>query len=146
MPEASRVLRVRSHASLRGVDRSSLVSWCRANRRVSCRISAVDVFRPKLPGDLKRFDSHVVPPCHFVSAAMQLAVMGVAKRNGKIVAHFSSQCSWLRKTEVVRLRRSGAAQQTWLRGDVPEMVFVTDALELWESDRRGTAQLSGCSC
>jgi hypothetical protein len=58
---------------------------------------------------------------------MQLAMMKPADRDGELVAHSTSQCTRLRKGEVVRIRWYAAAHKARLPQNELPVVFITQA-------------------
>ena len=58
---------------------------------------------PELECDWKRINVQTAPPSSLVAGAMQLAMMYPAYRDGELVTHSASQCTRLRKGEVVRI-------------------------------------------
>ena len=56
---------------------------------------------------------------------MQLAMMTAAERYGEFVADFETQGSGLGKPQMMRIGRLPAADQTGLRGNKPQVGFVT---------------------
>ena len=87
-------------------------------------------FEPKRAGRDCRVDAGLAPPCGFIAAAMDLAVVSPAQRHGELVADLAAERPMLRKPKVVGVRRLAAADQTRLLGDEPDMVLVTNAARL----------------
>ena len=73
---------------------------------------------------------------------MHIAVMLAAERDGELIADLAAERPRLSKADVVRLGWPGAAENARLRRDVPQMLLVTDASWLVQSQRalidRGT--------
>ena len=65
---------------------------------------------------------------HFIAGLMQLPVMTAAEGYGELVADFEAEGSGLGKPQVMRIGRLTAADETRLRGDKPQMSFVTKPL------------------
>ena len=61
---------------------------------------------------------------------MQLPMMTAAEGDGELVADFETEGSGLRKPQVMRIGRLPAADQAGLRGDKPQMGFVTQPFGL----------------
>ena len=62
--------------------------------------------------------------CHFVSRAMELAVVGSANRNDEFVAYPSSECARLCEGQVMRIRRHAAAHKAGLLHNEFPVVLV----------------------
>ena len=73
---------------------------------------------------------------------MQLPMMATAERYGELVADFEAECPWLGKPQVMRIGRLPAADETWLRGNEPQMGFVTQPLGLGDGEN-ALVDLSG---
>jgi hypothetical protein len=56
---------------------------------------------------------------------MQLLMVITAGRHGELITHLEPQRSRLGKTQVMRIRRLMSADKTRLRGNKPQMAFVT---------------------
>ena len=82
---------------------------------------------PEPERDWKRINVEPSPPCSLVTCAMKLAVMDPANRDGELVAHSASECTWLRKGEVMRIRRHAAAHQTGLPQHELPVVLIAQA-------------------
>jgi hypothetical protein len=68
-----------------------------------------------------------VPPGAFIAGAVKLAMMGAAEWDGKLVADLSAKGLRLGEAHVVGVGREGATEETGLRGDMVEMLFVPNA-------------------
>jgi hypothetical protein len=66
---------------------------------------------------------------------VNLAVMAPAQRDNKLITDFASECPVLCKPQVVGVRRSPAANQARLLGDVSDVISVPDAARLGEGER-----------
>src|SRR4030081_2378846 len=80
---------------------------------------------PKLPSLLDRGNLNVGPPSDLVAMAVQIAMMFAAQWNGEFIADLSSEGSWLRKFEMMRIARRALADQARLRRDECEMDLVS---------------------
>ena len=80
-------------------------------------------------------DFQVLPPGDFVAGLMKLLMMSAAKGHGELVADLETEGSGLRKPQVMRVARLPAADQTRLRGDEPQMGFVTQPLGLGDGEK-----------
>ena len=81
---------------------------------------------PKPRSDREGVDPHVVPPGDLVAAVVELTVVIAAERHGELIADFGAERPRLGEADVVRVGRGPAAQDARLRGDVAQMVLVTD--------------------
>jgi hypothetical protein len=57
--------------------------------------------QPQCAGCDGRIKSGGFPPCSFIAATMDLAMVSTAQWNGVLVADLSSECTALSKSEVV---------------------------------------------
>ena len=57
--------------------------------------------RPQLPGNAGRLDSGSRPPIHFLTGAVQFAVMRAAKRDRELVTDFLSETAGLREPQMM---------------------------------------------
>ena len=80
---------------------------------------------PKLFCRLDRCDLKVCPPRDFVAIAMQVAMMITAQWHREFVADLASQCSGLRKLQMMRIARRALADQARLCRDECEMDLVS---------------------
>jgi hypothetical protein len=55
-------------------------------------------FAPKQARHAQRINPYTAPPCGFIAAAMDFAVVKAAHRNGELVAHFARQSAALRES------------------------------------------------
>jgi hypothetical protein len=46
-------------------------------------------FKPKHPRYAQRINASVSPPCHFVTAAVDFAVMPATQRNNELITYFA---------------------------------------------------------
>jgi hypothetical protein len=86
-------------------------------------------FQPKLSCGSEGIYSCSLPPSDFVSTSMNFSMMSTAQGNGELVADFTPECSALRKTQMMGVRRTPAAYQTWLFRDMSYMRSVTNAAQ-----------------
>src|SRR6516225_8288569 len=82
--------------------------------------------QPKNASRRARIDTALLPPHGFVTAAMNFAVMSSAKRNRELIADFAAKRPRLRKTEMMHVGGTPAANQAWLLGDRFHMLAVAD--------------------
>jgi hypothetical protein len=79
---------------------------------------------PKLVGHCDGVNLSVLPPGGFVTASVDFAVMAAAQRNCEFIADLTSKRTALCEPEMVSIRRSAPADETWLSGNKLHMVFV----------------------
>ena len=79
-----------------------------------CELTITARVLPQPECDWNGIDIVSLPPCGFVSGAMQLAVMEPADRDDELVAHSPSEGTRLGKREVVRVRRNATAHEAGL--------------------------------
>ena len=97
---------------------------------------------PQSLDDRQGIDLQTFPPGHLIACLMQLPMMTAAKGYGELVADFEAECPWLGKPQVMRIGRLPAADETWLRGNEPQMGFVTQPLGLGDGEN-ALVDLSG---
>ena len=83
-----------------------------------------------------------MPPCHFITRAVQLAVMHPADRDDELVTRSGSECARLCEREVMRVRWHGAAYEACLSQHESSVVFVAQANRFTQGlDRRARSML-----
>ena len=65
----------------------------------------------------------LIPPLFLVTDSVKGIVMDGAKRHNKLITHLARERSWLRKANMVGMRRLAATDQTGLPGHKFEMLF-----------------------
>ena len=83
--------------------------------------------RPQSCGNEMRVDTNPVPPCGFVAAAVDLAMVNTAERHRELVAHFATERPRLRRSKMMGIRGLTATDKAGLRGNKLTMRFVADA-------------------
>lgn len=83
-------------------------------------------FQPKRTGRGTWFNSGGCLPCGFIAAAMDLAMIATAQRDGELVADLASERAAFGKAQVVGIRRLPAANQTGMLGHVADVIPVTN--------------------
>jgi hypothetical protein len=73
-----------------------------------------------------RIDTGFLPPCGFIATAMNLAVMAPAQRYGELITDLAAKRRRLRKSQMVSISRTSAADQTWLFGNCFDMLAVAN--------------------
>ena len=61
--------------------------------------------------------------------------MDAAKRDRELVRHFSAECTFLSKSDVMRVRRLPAAHRARLSGDEADVILVAMSARLHQSER-----------
>ena len=89
---------------------------------------------PQSLGDRQGIDFQIFPPSHFIAGLMQLPMMAPAEGYSELVADFEAERSRLRKPQMMRIGWLPAADQAGLRGDKPQMGFVTQPLGLGDGE------------
>ena len=97
---------------------------------------------PKLLGDGQGIDFQVLPPSYFIAGLMQVPMMTAAQRHCELVADFETQGSGLCEPQVMRIGRLPAANEAGLRGNEPQMGFVTQPFGLGDGEN-ALVDLSG---
>jgi hypothetical protein len=72
-----------------------------------------------------RVHASIPPPCGFVAATVQLAMVPAAEWNRELIADLAAECSTLRKAKVVGVRRLAATNQAGLLGYKSNVISVT---------------------
>ena len=78
----------------------------------------------------KRIHVDLCPPGCFVAISMNFAVMPAAQGDRELITHPSSECSALRKSEVVRIGRTPAANQAGMSCDEFHMLAIANSSRL----------------
>ena len=78
----------------------------------------------------ERLNADLCPPCCFVAISMNFAVMPAAQRDRELITHPSSERSALRKSEVVGIGGTPAANQAGMSCDVFHMLSIADSSRL----------------
>ena len=86
--------------------------------------------QPQRAGRDDWIDTGLDPPCGFIAATMNLAVVAPAQRHGKLIAHFSPERAMLREPQMMGIRGSTTANQARLFGHVLDVALVTKAAGL----------------
>ena len=75
-------------------------------------------------------NADLCPPCCFVATSMNFAVMSTAQWDRELITDLSSEGSALCKSEVVRIGRTPAANQTRMSCDEFHMLSIADSSRL----------------
>jgi hypothetical protein len=82
---------------------------------------------PQPERDWKWINVDLGPPRGLVTLAMKLAVVDPTNRDGELIAHSVSECTRLRKREVMRIRRRPAAYKARLPGHELPVLLIAKA-------------------
>ena len=93
-------------------------------------------FQPERASRWCRVNSLPFPPCHFITGAVQLAMMSPTQRHGELIAHLSPHSTALCKAKVMRIRRAPPANETSLLSNQPDVLAVTSPPWLSQRQRR----------
>jgi hypothetical protein len=85
---------------------------------------------PQSVRHLDWLNADLCPPCCFVARSMNFAVMSTAQGDRKLITHLSSEGSALCKSEVVRIGRTPAANQTRMSCDEFHVLSIADSSRL----------------
>jgi len=69
---------------------------------------------PQRAGRDDWIDTGLDPPCGFIAATMNLAVVAPAQRHGELIAHFSPERAMLREPQMMGIRGSAATNDPYL--------------------------------
>ena len=75
-------------------------------------------------------NAELCPPCCFVATSMNFAVMSTAQWHRELITHLASKRSALCKSEVVRIGRLPAANQTRMSCDEFHVLSIADSSRL----------------
>ena len=82
--------------------------------------------KPQRTGMDGRIDPCLGPPCGLIARAMDLVVMASAQRYGEFIARLATKRAMLGKAQMMGICGHAAADQAWLLGYEPDVVFVAD--------------------
>ena len=89
-------------------------------------------FQPQRPGGDDRIDPDFPPPCGFVAATVDLAMVSAAERDGELIADLATKCPPLRKPQMMGIRGLAAADQARLLGHLSDMLPVPNPAGFWK--------------
>ena len=87
-------------------------------------------FQPQFSCRDGRIDPRLPPPCYFVAAAVNLAVVAATQGNGELVADFATERPALAIAQMMGIARLATANQARMLGDVPDVVAVPNPARL----------------
>src|SRR5215471_1830616 len=82
--------------------------------------------QPEDAGCGDRIDASLLPPGGFITATMRLPMMAAAEWDRELIAGLATECSRLRKSQVVSIGRTAATDQACLLGDRFDMIAVAN--------------------
>ena len=109
---------VRTHA------RTNTCSSAKAASRERVCLAPQSVCHPEW------INADLCPPCCFVATSMNFAVMSTAQWDRELITHLASERSALCKSEVVRIGRTPAANQTGMSCDEFHMLSIAKSSRL----------------
>ena len=83
-------------------------------------------FKPQRASRNGWINSGVSPPCGFVAASVNLAMVSSTQGDGELIAHLAAVCTDLRNSEVVGIRWLSPANQARVVGDSLDVIPVTN--------------------
>ena len=92
-------------------------------------------FKPQCAGGDSRIDPGVLPPSGFVAAMMHLAMVSSTQGNGELITDLTAECTALRKSQVVGIRRSATANETRVLGNRFDVIAVPNPAWLRQGQR-----------
>jgi hypothetical protein len=87
-------------------------------------------FEPQHAGHAGRIDPDIPPPCRFIAASMDLAMVPSAQRDSELIADLAFQRAALGKAQVMSIRRLPSANQARLPGNISNVISVTNSARL----------------
>src|SRR5215472_572868 len=82
--------------------------------------------QPEDAGCGDRIDASLLPPVGFITATMRLPMMAAAEWDRKLIASLATECSRLRKPQVVSIGWTTATDQACVLGDRFDVIPVAD--------------------
>jgi hypothetical protein len=89
-------------------------------------------FQPQRSGGDDRIDPDFPPPCGFVAATVDLAMVSAAERDGELIADFATECPPLREPQMVGIRGLTAADQARVFGHLSDVLPVPNPAGFWK--------------
>ena len=86
--------------------------------------------KPQDTGDNSRINLRLGPPCGFIAAAVNLAMVPPTQRHRKLITDLAPESRRLREAQMVSVRGASPANKTGLLGNVPDVIAVPDAARL----------------
>ena len=99
------------------------------------KLSAADASPATAPGQRRRIDSDFPPPCGFIAATVDLAMVSAAERDGELIADLAAECPALGEAQMVGIRRDAAADQARVLGHLSDVLPVPNPAGLRQGQR-----------
>ena len=84
-------------------------------------------FQPQRASRDRRLDAGLPPPCGFIAAAVDLAMVSSTQRHGELIANLAPQRAALGKSQMVGFAGSSTTNQARMLGDRSDVIPVTNA-------------------
>ena len=88
-------------------------------------------FEPECARRESRIGPNVPPPCGFIAAAMDFAMVPSAQWNGVLITDLATECSALGKAEVVGIGGAATANQARVLRNSSHVIAVAYPARLW---------------
>jgi hypothetical protein len=85
---------------------------------------------PQDAGDNSRINLSLSPPCGFIAAAVNFAMVPPTQRHRELVTNLAPESRRLRKAQVVSVCGVSPANKTGLLGNVSDVIAVPNAARL----------------
>ena len=85
---------------------------------------------PQDAGDNSRINLSLSPPCGFIAAAVNLAMVPPTQRHRELVTDLAPESRRLREAQMVSVRGVSPTDESGLLGNVPDVIAVPDAARL----------------
>ena len=110
--------------------------------------------KPQDAGDNSRINLSLSPPCGFIAAAVNLAMVPPTQRHREFVTDLAPASRMLREAQMVSVCEASPTDETGLLGNVPDVSAVSDAPRLRQAYLPGgrfwngsvTATSTGAKC
>ena len=83
-------------------------------------------FQPQGTSGNGRINAGFFPPCRFIATAVNLPMMATAQGNSELIADLAAKRPWLRKSQMMSIRRAAAADETRLLGNQLNVIPVAN--------------------
>ena len=86
--------------------------------------------KPQDARDNPRINLSLSPPCGFIAAAVNLAMVPPTQRHRELVTDLAPESRRLREAQMVSVCGASSTDETGLLGNVPDVIAVSDAARL----------------
>jgi hypothetical protein len=83
-------------------------------------------FQPQGTSQNSRINARFIPPCRFITAAVDLATMTTTQGDRELIADFAAKRPCLRKSQVMSVCRAAAADETRLLGNQSNVLPIAN--------------------